>query len=114
MTGGLRDCTALMLRACSCFFQAEDGIRDIGVTGVQTCALPIFGSRVLPEAAANPTREPTRVDRQPTFSQGQTSSLTVRLASTASETEGLRAHVSERRGLRHESGGIHLDTLISL
>src|SRR3712207_7198293 len=24
------------------FFQAEDGIRDIGVTGVQTCALPIF------------------------------------------------------------------------
>src|SRR3712207_5252765 len=26
------------------FFQAEDGIRDIGVTGVQTCALPIFQS----------------------------------------------------------------------
>src|SRR3712207_7363073 len=26
------------------FFQAEDGIRDIGVTGVQTCALPIFGT----------------------------------------------------------------------
>src|SRR3712207_1210236 len=23
------------------FFQAEDGIRDIGVTGVQTCAVPI-------------------------------------------------------------------------
>src|ERR1035437_3456866 len=23
------------------FFQAEDGIRDLGVTGVQTCALPI-------------------------------------------------------------------------
>src|SRR5256885_11404745 len=32
---------------CSCvmcffFFQAEDGIRDYKVTGVQTCALPIF------------------------------------------------------------------------
>src|SRR3712207_7111060 len=27
------------------FFQAEDGIRDIGVTGVQTCALPIFHPR---------------------------------------------------------------------
>src|SRR3712207_6485814 len=26
------------------FFQAEDGIRDIGVTGVQTCALPISAS----------------------------------------------------------------------
>src|SRR3712207_4038565 len=27
---------------CFFFFQAEDGIRDIGVTGVQTCALPIL------------------------------------------------------------------------
>src|SRR5262249_58071616 len=27
------------------FFQAEDGIRDWSVTGVQTCALPIFGYR---------------------------------------------------------------------
>src|SRR6266704_4166474 len=26
------------------FFQAEDGIRDRNVTGVQTCALPISGS----------------------------------------------------------------------
>src|SRR5207302_5678704 len=25
------------------FFQAEDGIRDFHVTGVQTCALPISG-----------------------------------------------------------------------
>src|SRR3712207_6849489 len=28
-----------------CFCQAEDGIRYIGVTGVQTCALPIFDER---------------------------------------------------------------------
>src|SRR5690606_40156023 len=27
------------------FFQAEDGIRDFHVTGVQTCALPIFEKR---------------------------------------------------------------------
>src|SRR2546429_5008859 len=26
----------------SFFFQAEDGIRDVAVTGVQTCALPIY------------------------------------------------------------------------
>src|SRR5688572_33290689 len=26
----------------SFFFQAEDGIRDLTVTGVQTCALPIY------------------------------------------------------------------------
>src|SRR3712207_8629430 len=29
------------------FFQAEDGIRDIGVTGVQTCALPIFPGYII-------------------------------------------------------------------
>src|SRR2546430_11896335 len=29
------------------FFQAEDGIRDLTVTGVQTCALPIFANRPL-------------------------------------------------------------------
>src|SRR2546430_6573371 len=29
------------------FFQAEDGIRDLTVTGVQTCALPIFPERAL-------------------------------------------------------------------
>src|SRR2546430_6184801 len=28
------------------FFQAEDGIRDLTVTGVQTCALPILDSLV--------------------------------------------------------------------
>src|SRR5947209_19847759 len=35
------------------FFQAEDGIRDIGVTGVQTCALPI--SRSSRRARRSPT-----------------------------------------------------------
>src|SRR5216684_8162265 len=30
----------------SFFFQAEDGIRDVAVTGVQTCALPIFEDQV--------------------------------------------------------------------
>src|SRR3989454_7894147 len=29
------------------FFQAEDGIRDYKVTGVQTCALPIYLARQL-------------------------------------------------------------------
>src|SRR6266478_10063386 len=32
------------------FFQAEDGIRDLTVTGVQTCALPILRERI-PELA---------------------------------------------------------------
>src|SRR2546430_10002303 len=33
------------------FFQAEDGIRDLTVTGVQTCALPIFTVREAPQVA---------------------------------------------------------------
>src|SRR2546430_11471457 len=31
------------------FFQAEDGIRDLTVTGVQTCALPISAATATPE-----------------------------------------------------------------
>src|SRR5579859_2204688 len=45
-------CVMLDMRVCvssssrclnhSFFFQAEDGIRSLTVTGVQTCALPVF------------------------------------------------------------------------
>src|SRR5690606_40127665 len=34
-----------------CSFQAEDGIRDFHVTGVQTCALPIFDEKGLTQIA---------------------------------------------------------------
>src|SRR3712207_8714941 len=36
------------------FFQAEDGIRDIGVTGVQTCALPICREELSLKVPATP------------------------------------------------------------
>src|SRR2546429_1961937 len=38
------------------FFQAEDGIRDVAVTGVQTCALPIW-PEPSPEARGRAWRE---------------------------------------------------------
>src|SRR5438874_6941968 len=50
-----------MLIVCLCiysatyfFFQAEDGIRDLYVTGVQTCALPIsfLGIRLIAKVIA--------------------------------------------------------------
>src|SRR5256885_9441488 len=41
-----RTCTRC---TCCFFFQAEDGIRDYKVTGVQTCALPIWNGHRLPE-----------------------------------------------------------------
>src|SRR2546426_6880900 len=45
------------LKGADFFFQAEDGIRDYKVTGVQTCALPISvshrpGARPAPRAVA--------------------------------------------------------------
>src|SRR2546429_5326141 len=54
------------------FFQAEDGIRDVAVTGVQTCALPIclisafacamtFGG-LLAHAQTRDTFHPDRMD----------------------------------------------------
>src|SRR2546430_5959888 len=38
------------------FFQAEDGIRDLTVTGVQTCALPISPADEHPPTASCPAR----------------------------------------------------------
>src|SRR2546430_11396043 len=39
------------------FFQAEDGIRDLTVTGVQTCALPIWTDRHRRPGRATPRCE---------------------------------------------------------
>src|SRR5260370_24808639 len=67
------------------FFQAEDGIRDSSVTGVQTCALPILLLRKMPRREAQlPPRPAWPV------SQGQEG---CRLRSAASrEAEG-QAHL---------------------
>src|SRR5690554_7591108 len=47
------------------FFQAEDGIRDADVTGVQTCALPIYdgGRAVLSALARRAARRRIRLRR---------------------------------------------------
>src|ERR1039457_7472637 len=37
------------------FFQAEDGIRDYKVTGVQTCALPIYVNGQIALSVENPS-----------------------------------------------------------
>src|SRR5437764_3887929 len=41
------------------FFQAEDGIRDTSVTGVQTCALPICSSSNITAIARAIVADPT-------------------------------------------------------
>ena len=58
------------------FFQAEDGIRDVAVTGVQTCALPIYNKRNTFNALSNTltpnnsNAEDTGTDRADFLSQG--------------------------------------------
>src|SRR5436309_7541750 len=57
------------------FFQAEDGIRDFHVTGVQTCALPISKRRAAPappNGAAERCAWPTRSARCGLESSGRT------------------------------------------
>src|SRR5260370_4014628 len=51
----------------SFFFQAEDGIRDSSVTGVQTCALPIWSIAAAGKAvsAAHHRRQPGGATDQP-------------------------------------------------
>src|SRR5690606_40694003 len=51
------------VQTCAFFFQAEDGIRDFHVTGVQTCALPIWG-QPLQEGARLRVLHPLRTLRE--------------------------------------------------
>src|SRR3712207_9363732 len=112
------------------FYQAEDGIRDIGVTGVQTCALPIYGgdgraaeacaagvvhrSSVRPQnalvslrvgvLAASHPRRGTGADA-PQEGPGATKETT--MAPAAAETAALDAgRRHRRRGDRRPRGGV--------
>src|SRR5437762_14064519 len=51
------------------FFQAEDGIRDTSVTGVQTCALPICAQLVRPADGERPA-QPSQQRRHPVEALG--------------------------------------------
>src|SRR5436189_1282127 len=55
--GRLSHCCCTSIFCHFFFFQAEDGIRDTSVTGVQTCALPIYPRREL-QAALRAQRLP--------------------------------------------------------
>src|SRR5258707_8724194 len=75
------------------FFQAEDGIRDIGVTGVQTCALPICqrllrsvaGTRSGIAAASDGTKKPL------------TTPVTVATANSSATSAAVDRRSEERR-----------------
>src|SRR5437773_9930774 len=87
--------------ACFFFFQAEDGIRDRDVTGVQTCALPICGFRtVLANRGSSSARNPTSVRRSRLASSVSPSIVATKL----SRLEIGRASCRERV----ESAGVEL------
>src|SRR3712207_7009736 len=86
-----------------CFFQAEDGIRDIGVTGVQTCALPIYALSIgspITEPRAMLTRPLPSSDslRPAIFSVPVRSPVTGRSAKSRNEAMSATGGMEERRG----------------
>src|SRR5690348_17990962 len=78
------------------FFQAEDGIRDGRVTGVQTCALPIYlgTTVVVPRSKAMP-------NRRAVVSPGSTA------ISTSSTTTAVTWYSASRRVDRKSVGEGH-------
>src|SRR5437016_12367288 len=58
------------------FFQAEDGIRDWSVTGVQTCALPISSITPSPERDSARSRSSIRRMNRSTMGESSTTHTT--------------------------------------
>src|SRR3712207_8277321 len=87
------------------FFQAEDGIRYIGVTGVQTCALPISHAALLGQAFAHCPKFPTAASRRSLARVSVPvwpSALSVRLPITALVSSYLTNERSEERRVGKE------------
>src|SRR5206468_7446101 len=75
------------------FFQAEDGIRDLIVTGVQTCALPIWGCRNWSHASGvTPRTKSNRAANSPIFEalSGAKSTVTAARAFSSRRSEERR------------------------
>src|SRR3712207_9022041 len=81
------------------FFQAEDGIRVIGVTGVQTCALPISRSATRrPGRAGGCCGVPPAVSSSPTATSRRRACATAR--DRKSVVEGKRVDLGGRRNIK--------------
>src|SRR2546430_9066339 len=89
---------------CFFFFQAEDGIRDLTVTGVQTCALPIsFTSVVRREARGDGAFANKRGDDSSNLSEQPPSSFpVVRVCQTTGRELGSELWRSEERRVGKE------------
>src|SRR5438874_8794646 len=84
--------TSLLTSALFFFFQAEDGIRDLYVTGVQTCALPILDAY-----RAGALDRLLLVNAQFVNTMTQRPAVVQLLPIEALDTEGLQERSEERR-----------------
>src|SRR5215467_3423931 len=95
------------------FFQAEDGIRDYKVTGVQTCALPIFrpeDERPLRDRDAPRRACEQRVELAPRVGERASARLRGRATRELRVERALRvrgralvdAHIRERAAVEHD------------
>src|SRR5256886_10546076 len=88
------------------FFQAEAGIRDLTVTGVQTCALPICilpyatvtgpaGLDLVTDADGDPTTGPFSIGRVTSYSNNiNTANANIKLTGAGGEVTALTANTS--------------------
>src|SRR5256886_12109407 len=81
------------------FFQAEDGIRDLTVTGVQTCALPILRPKTVSwvRIPSSPPTSTLRITRRVTRSARLRNSPAVPRADSAPTSRHRRAQSEEGR-----------------
>src|SRR2546430_8901212 len=95
------------------FFQAEDGIRDLTVTGVQTCALPIYADHPIileamkfPEPVISVAIEPkTKADQD---------KLSLALQKLSEEDPTFRVHsdAETAQTIISGMGELHLEVLV--
>src|SRR5690606_40087866 len=90
------------------FFQAEDGIRDFHVTGVQTCALPIWmAARISSSCSSAPGSAAdcaVRLARRCLRSASSGSAMKRAYASAASTPPGGTGRSEERRVGEEDEG----------
>src|SRR5207248_4189195 len=86
------------------FFQAEDGIRDRTVTGVQTCALPIFMEVLTGSATCTNTIGTVRVSPLSTSMTGVPETRTTSGVSASSSAAYRRRSEERRVGKECRSG----------
>src|SRR5205809_5598513 len=87
------------------FFQAEDGIRDVAVTGVQTCALPILREALAARCTLQISPIVQRAARASRSMGNRFSGPCAASRTRARAASALSASRSEERRVGKEGGG---------